>query len=176
MLNEHLASSRLWLLKQIGDQALLRAWRVVTAESCSGGGVAKALTELEGSSLWFEGGFITYSNAMKQKHLLVQLGTLEKYGAVSRQTVEEMARGALLQSEADLAVSVSGVAGPGGGSEEKPVGTVWFAWAKKDGGIESVCHRFEGDRIAVREQAVDIALLGILRQMESRAPLVNVGD
>lgn len=169
MFNNSPANSRLDLLKKIGDQALLKAWRIVTAESCTGGGVAKALTELEGSSLWFECGLVSYSNEMKQKLRLVQPETIGNYGAVSQQTVEEMARGALLQSGVELAVAISGIAGPGGGSEEKPVGTVWFAWAVKEGGVESACHFFEGERGAVREQAIDIALEGLLRQLEPGA-------
>lgn len=176
MLHNSLPKGRLDLLRKISGQALLRAWRIVTAESCTGGGVAKALTELEGSSLWFECGLVTYSNEMKQKLLLVQPETLNAYGAVSQQTVEEMARGALLQSGVELAVAISGIAGPGGGSEEKPVGTVWFAWAVKKRGMESVCQLFDGDRAAVREQAVDFALGGLLRQLESAAPLKNAGD
>jgi len=162
-----LPKDRLDLLKKISDQALLRAWRIATAESCTGGGVAQALTDLEGSSSWFECGLVTYSNEMKQKLLLVQTETLSAYGAVSQQTVEEMARGALLQSGVELAVAISGIAGPGGGSAEKPVGTVWFAWAVKKGGMESVCQFFEGDRGEVREQAIDFALEGLLRQLGS---------
>lgn len=168
-------TDRLDLLRKIGDQALLRAWVIVTAESCTGGGVAKALTEIEGSSLWFECGLVTYSNEMKQKLLRVRPETLDTYGAVSEQTVKEMARGALLQSGAELSVAISGIAGPGGGSEEKPVGTVWFAWAANEGGVESACHLFDGDRVAVREQAIDIALEGLLRQLESKALWKNAG-
>ena len=167
MAYKSLPKDRLDLLKKISDQALLRAWRIVTAESCTGGGVAQALTDLEGSSSWFECGLVTYSNEMKQKLLLVQAETLSAYGAVSQQTVEEMARGALLQSGVELAVAISGIAGPGGGSAEKPVGTVWFAWAVKKGGMESVCQLFEGDRGEVREQAIDFALEGLLRQLGS---------
>ena len=168
MENSRLENGRKELLRMIAEQAKLRGWRLVTAESCTGGGVAQALTELDGSSLWFEGGFVTYSNEMKQKLLLVQPDTLDAYGAVSRSTVEEMVRGALLQSGGDLAVAISGIAGPGGGSPDKPVGTVWFAWAGKEGNVESECHLFKGDRSTVREQAVDIALEGFLRYLQSR--------
>ncbi|MBL4606690.1 MAG: CinA family protein [Pseudomonadales bacterium] len=162
-----LLNKRTEFLEKIRDQALLRGWRMVTAESCTGGGVAKALTELEGSSLWFECGLVTYSNEMKQTLLLVQPSTLESYGAVSEQTVEEMASGALIQSGVELAVAISGIAGPGGGSEEKPVGTVWFAWAVAGRQVESACHLFKGNRISVREQAINIALEGLLHRLES---------
>ena len=157
--------TRIQVLEKIRNQALLKDWRIVTAESCTGGGVAHALTELEGSSLYFECGLVTYSNAMKQKLLRVQAETLENFGAVSRQTVEEMALGALMQSEVNLSVAISGIAGPGGGTKEKPVGTVWFAWAVERQYIESVCHVFAGDRSAVREQAIDIALEGLLKEL-----------
>ena len=157
--------TRIQILKKIRDQALVKNWRLVTAESCTGGGVAHALTELDGSSLYFECGLVTYSNVMKQKLLGVKTDTLENFGAVSRQTVEEMAQGALIQSDVNLSVAISGIAGPGGGTKEKPVGTVWFAWAVEGGRIESVCHLLAGDRSAVREQAIDIALEGLLETL-----------
>ncbi len=135
-----------------------RGEMLVTAESCTGGWVAKICTDLAGSSVWFERGFVTYSNASKHELLGVSTETLERQGAVSEQTVREMAAGALRNSRAQWAVAISGVAGPGGGSREKPVGTVWFAWAGPAGWLVSRCHRFDGDRNAVRRQAVATAL------------------
>lgn len=109
-----------------------RGWMLVCAESCTGGGVAAALTDLAGSSAWFDRGFVTYSNQAKQDMLGVSPETLAKFGAVSRETVTEMARGALLHSGAQLSVAISGIAGPGGGTPDKPVGTVWIAWGSAE--------------------------------------------
>lgn len=145
---------------------LLRDGRMLTlAESCTGGWVAKVCTDLSGSSGWFERGFVTYTNESKQELLGVSGETLARFGAVSEQTVEEMAMGALARSHAQLAVAVSGIAGPGGGTAEKPVGTVCFAWARS--GMETVVERlcFEGDREQVRRQAVAHALRGAVRQL-----------
>ena len=135
------------------------------AESCTGGWVAKVCTDLAGSSSWFERGFVTYTNASKQEMLGVSGETLSRHGAVSEQTVAEMAAGALARSHAQLAVAISGIAGPGGGTEEKPVGTVCFAFARSGGGTvaERLC--FEGDREQVRRQAVAHALQGAVRQI-----------
>ncbi|GBQ30589.1 nicotinamide-nucleotide amidohydrolase family protein [Acetobacter fabarum] len=141
--------------------ALLRAaeLRVVTAESCTGGLVAGALTHFAGSSDVTEGGFVTYSNGMKQAVLGVQASTLAAHGAVSAQTVEQMAEGALNAcSSAGVAVSISGIAGPGGGSVDKPVGLVWFATALRGGPTRADQQIFSGDRVQVREQAVLHAL------------------
>ena len=135
-----------------------RGESLVTAESCTGGWVAKICTDLAGSSVWFERGFVTYSNDSKNELLGVSAETLDQHGAVSEQTVREMAAGALHHSKAHWAVAISGVAGPGGGSREKPVGTVWFAWAGPAAWLMSQCHRFEGDRTAVRRQAVATVL------------------
>ncbi|MCP1241315.1 nicotinamide-nucleotide amidohydrolase family protein [Acetobacter lambici] len=133
--------------------------RVVTAESCTGGLVAGALTHFAGSSDVTEGGFVTYSNSMKQAVLGVQAGTLAAYGAVSAQTVEQMAEGALNACcTAGIAISISGIAGPGGGSEDKPVGLVWFATALRGGATRTSRQIFSGDRASVREQAVLHAL------------------
>ncbi len=160
------AVSRDTLLEKLKQRVLVKDWRIVTAESCTGGGLAKALTELEGASAWFESGFVTYSNQAKQTLLAVQAQTLECYGAVSQQTVEEMAKGALARTQADLSVAVSGIAGPGGGTVEKPVGTVWFAWSKAKGGTDVYSCRFFGERHQVREQAIDVALQGLLRCLD----------
>jgi len=140
-----------------------RRWSVACAESCTGGGIAAALTDVAGSSDWFDRGFVTYSNAAKRAMLDVAGSTLETYGAVSRETVIEMAKGALTHSEAQLTVAVSGIAGPGGGSADKPVGTVWLAWAGWDF-YEAVCRHFPGDRLAVRSATIDAAIAGLLRQ------------
>lgn len=135
---------------------------VVTAESCTGGGVASALTELAGSSEWFEGGFVTYSNASKIKWLDVSAAVLAQYGAVSEEIAEVMVRSALKNSDAEVALSVTGIAGPTGAVAGKPVGTICFAWATKEYVVTErlLC---TGDRQAVREQAVAHALEGLLR-------------
>ena len=135
-----------------------------TAESCTGGWVAKAITDIPGSSGCFAYGIVSYSDEAKQALLRVDPATLREHGAVSEATVREMASGALAVSAADLAVAISGVAGPGGGSAEKPVGTVWFAFASRtsgEAGIDAVLHRLEGDREAVRRQSVTLALKGV---------------
>ena len=146
------------LAGQLGEQLLARQQRLALAESCTGGWIAKVCTDIAGSSGWFECGFVTYSNAAKQRLLGVATKTLQSYGAVSEQTVREMALGAIERSAADWAVAVSGIAGPGGGSEGKPVGSVCFAWAGPDGWLETrQCH-FSGDREAVRRQSVQHSL------------------
>lgn len=130
---------------------------VTCAESCTGGLLAGELTRLSGSSTWFETGFVTYSNEAKHKLLGVREETLAQYGAVSRQTVEEMAAGALKAADADFALSISGIAGPTGGSAEKPVGTVWFGLASAES-VEAKSVKFEGGRDEIRAQAVAYAL------------------
>ena len=140
--------------------------RLVTAESCTGGWVAKALTDIPGSSEWFECGYVTYSNAAKMRDLRVGSGTLERFGAVSEQTVREMAEGAMQVAAANVAVAVSGVAGPDGGTPGKPVGTVWFCAAARQGAaIDIIAEEklFSGDRVFVRSRAVQHALRMILR-------------
>jgi len=137
---------------------------VATAESCTGGWIAKAITDVAGSSEVFAYGIVSYSNGAKESLLGVKLATLEANGAVSAAVVDEMANGALNLSGSDIAVAVSGVAGPDGGSEEKPVGTVWFAWAVRDGSavkIDQQCQHFTGDRDLVRELTVVHALQGV---------------
>ncbi len=130
---------------------------VTCAESCTGGLLAGALTSVAGSSQWFHQSFVTYSNQAKQDRLGVMAETLLQHGAVSRETVFEMARGAQAVAAADYAVSISGIAGPGGGTAAKPVGTVWFGLATPNGHFEQTAH-FEGERDSVRQQAVDFAL------------------
>jgi nicotinamide-nucleotide amidase len=142
-----------------------RGWRLCCAESCTGGGIAAALTDVAGSSAWFDRGFVTYSNQAKQEMLGVALDTLEQFGAVSRETAIEMARGALMYSDAQLSVAVTGIAGPDGGTAEKPVGTVWIAWASEEG-ESAVREQFAGSRAEVRAATVDAALLGLLQRCQ----------
>ena len=145
----------------LGELLLARRWQVTCAESCTGGGIASAITSVAGSSEWFGGSFVTYSNSHKHQMLGVSTAILETYGAVSREVVAAMARGALNAAGADVAVAVSGIAGPAGGSAEKPVGTVWIAWVA-DQEERSQCFAFDGDRAAVREQTVVAALEGLI--------------
>ncbi len=154
------------LARQVGEALTAHDMTLVTAESCTGGGVAHAITRISGSSAWFDRGFVTYSNQSKEEMLGVSPDTLEQHGAVSEQTVREMADGALQYSRAKVAVAVSGVAGPTGGSPEKPVGMVWFAWATK-GRVEATCHQLPGDRDAVRAKSVEIALQGTLNLLNA---------
>lgn len=137
---------------------------VAAAESCTGGWIAKSITDVPGASRCFAYGIVSYSNGAKEALLGVSPHTLEQFGAVSEPTVKEMAEGVIKLSGADLAVAVSGIAGPDGGSAEKPVGTVWFAWAgrqKRDTRLQTRLHRFDGDRLAVRQKAVVVALQGL---------------
>jgi len=148
--------------------ARLKAARLVlaTAESCTGGWVAQAVTTVSGSSEWFDRGFVTYSNAAKQDMLAVSDRTLARHGAVSEETAREMALGALAHSRADLALAVTGVAGPTGGTAAKPVGMVCFAWVRRGGTVQSETRRFAGDREQVRRESVIAALQGLLARLE----------
>jgi nicotinamide-nucleotide amidase len=148
------------LARRAGERLRAAGLKVVLAESCTGGWVAKALTDVAGSSQWFERGYVSYSNAAKQQALGVAAATLAAHGAVSGPVVAEMVAGALAASGADVAVAISGVAGPDGGSVEKPVGLVWFAVARRGAGSAPRAHeqRFGGDREAVRRAAVAQAL------------------
>ena len=141
----------------------LRATRdhLVTAESCTGGWIAKSLTDIAGSSDWFDCGMVVYRYEAKQGLLGVRPQTLEEHGAVSRETAIEMVSGALVHSGASVAVAVTGIAGPGGGSPDKPVGTVWIAWKRRGGYARAQVFHFDGDREAVRRQTVGQALAGI---------------
>ncbi len=151
---------------RLGDVLHRHHQMLVTAESCTGGWVAKILTDIPGSSSWFDRGFVTYTNQAKQDMLGVPAVVLEKHGAVSEQTVQAMARGGLHHSQADFSLAISGIAGPGGGTKEKPVGLVCFAWAQKRTAeaprVWSSHHVFTGDRDAVRRQAVATALQELL--------------
>ncbi len=150
------------LALQLGRQLIERNCMVATAESCTGGLVAAALTDIAGSSAWFERGFVTYSNHAKVEMLGVEADLIETHGAVSEEVARAMAEGAVLESRAQLAVSITGVAGPGGGTRDKPVGTVCFAWVQMEQPAESETMHFDGDRAQVREQSVRHALGGLL--------------
>jgi nicotinamide-nucleotide amidase len=139
---------------------------LATAESCTGGWVAQAVTAVAGSSRWFERGFVTYSNAAKMEMLSVRANTLNAHGAVSEQTAGEMAVGALAHSHAHVSVAITGIAGPEGGSPDKPVGTVCFAWARTNRKISVETRHFAGDRESVRRQSVMVALQGVLDLLE----------
>lgn len=154
------------LAETVGLALQQRGMMLATAESCTGGWVGEAVTAVPGSSAWFERGFITYTNPSKQDMLDVAAATLAAYGAVSEPTVREMAAGALKHSRAQVALAISGVAGPGGGTADKPVGTVWFAWAFESGASASEKHVFSGDRRAIRQQAVARALQRLLELLE----------
>ena len=160
------------LAAELGRQLLARGARVSTAESCTGGGIAEAITRISGSSSWFEAGYVTYSNAQKSKQLGVPEPLFASVGAVSREVVEAMVRGAQAQSSARYAVAVSGVAGPDGGSPEKPVGTVWLAWGDGER-LFSVRRQFAGDRAEVRRQTVQAALEGLLRLVAEENPIAG---
>ncbi|UJS23295.1 nicotinamide-nucleotide amidase [Thiothrix winogradskyi] len=153
------------LLAQVAAGLQAKGWMMTTAESCTGGWIAKLCTDLTGSSAWFERGFVTYSNEAKQDMLGVPAATLAEYGAVSEAVTAAMATGALLHSRAQVAVSVSGIAGPGGGTTTKPVGMVCFGWAAQDGKVRTATQYFDGDREAVRYQAVQYALQGVLQML-----------
>lgn len=153
---------------ELGNLLLARQWRVATAESCTGGGVAAAITMIPGSSAWFEYGLVSYSNTAKQTLLNVQPQVLADYGAVSEAVVLAMVTGVLAISNADIAVAISGVAGPGGGTAEKPVGSVWFAWGLASGDRATALHHFIGDRSAVQAQAVGWALKGLIDLLQKK--------
>ena len=150
------------LVEQVAKHLLRHQQKLAVAESCTGGWVAKVLTDLAGSSEWFDRGFVTYSNQAKCEMLSVSETTLNMFGAVSQETVAEMALGTLKNSHADFSLSVSGIAGPSGGSAGKPVGLVWFAWANQEGVIRSEYQIFDGDRDGIRLQAVVYALTQLL--------------
>lgn len=150
------------LAVRVGHVLKRKEMMAATAESCTGGWIGQAITMVPGSSAWFERGFITYTNVAKSEMLGVKTTSLARYGAVSEQVVREMALGALAKSRAQIAVAVSGVAGPGGGSPGKPVGTVCFAWARKGKGVTVETRRFRGDRDQVRSRCVQHALKGVL--------------
>ncbi len=150
------------LAEQAGTALQRHDFQLATAESCTGGWVGMAMTAVPGSSAWYERGFITYSNLAKQQQLGVSADTLNAYGAVSEATVSEMARGALQHSAAQVALAISGIAGPGGGTPQKPVGTVCIAWAMNDGTSLTTTCRLSGERDEIRARAVAAALRGVI--------------
>jgi len=153
------------LAERVGRHLLKARRHAATAESCTGGWIAKALTDIAGSSDWFDEGFVTYSNESKVRRLGVPRAVLQRHGAVSEATVRAMAAGALRRSKAQVAVAVTGIAGPGGAVPGKPVGTVWLGWATRLSGVIRVAtalRRFRGDRESVRRKTVRAALQGLL--------------
>lgn len=152
------------LVGQVASRLTEAGWRLTTAESCTGGWIAKVCTDQAGSSRWFEDGLVTYSNASKQSRLGVPASTLEGFGAVSAETATAMAAGARAEDHQRVALATTGIAGPGGGSERKPVGLVWFAWAWPDGRIITDSAVFAGDRDAIRRESVAHALRGVLAE------------
>lgn len=150
------------LAEQVGHALKQHAYQLVTAESCTGGWVGMVMTAVPGSSTWYDRGFITYSNDAKQAQLDVSVDTINTCGAVSETTVREMAQGALQHSRANISLAISGIAGPGGGTPQKPVGTVCIGWAMADGThLETTC-RLSGDRDEIRARAVAAALRGVI--------------
>lgn len=157
-------------VERLAAGLLARGWWLATAESCTGGLIAAACTELAGSSAWFERGYVTYSNEAKCEALGVDAALIAAHGAVSEPVARAMAQGVLRHARADIAVAVTGVAGPGGGSPDKPVGTVWIAWARRDGLVAAQCHRFSGDRAEVRRATCVHALEGVLARLPACSP------
>ena len=154
------------MTEQLGRLLLMHNLMLATAESCTGGGLTEMITQVPGSSTWFERGFVSYSNNAKQEMLGVDHDTLNKHGAVSEQTACAMAEGALTHSQAQVSVAITGIAGPDGGTEEKPVGTVCLAWQREGQSAQSVRVLFEGDRQQVRRQACLMALQGLIDLLE----------
>ena len=152
---------------QIGQKMCLKGLYIVTAESCTGGWIAKTITDLPGASAWFDTGFVVYSDRAKHALLGIDPSVLANHGAVSAQAAKALTAGALARSPADIAVGVTGIAGPSGGSEKKPVGTVWISWQKRDCAPTAVCFHFDGNRNAVRCQSVAAAFDGVLRIIDS---------
>jgi nicotinamide-nucleotide amidase len=151
------------LAEQLGRLLKANGKKIATAESCTGGWIAQAITEVPGSSAWFDRGFVTYSNPAKEQMLGVKQETLKEYGAVSAETAKEMALGALINSDADCAVAVTGIAGPDGGTPEKPVGTVFIAWEYKNGDYSMIIRKqFTGNRHQIRQQTVKTAIEGVV--------------
>jgi nicotinamide-nucleotide amidase len=154
------------LADRLSEYCIARQHMLMTAESCTGGWIAKICTDLPGSSIWFEQGFVTYSNRAKKSMLGVSMETLSEHGAVSEAVVREMVAGALRHGNGDLAVAVSGIAGPGGGTHFKPLGTVWIAWQRGNGEASARRFQFKGDRAAVRFLAVEAALKGLIELVQ----------
>ncbi len=162
----NLERSRQSLCRLVADLLLEKHWFLATAESCTGGLIAGACTDLAGSSQWFDRGFVTYSNAAKTEMLGVDAALITQFGAVSEQVAAAMAQGALNNSVAQVSVAVTGVAGPAGGSAEKPVGTVWIGWCVNGQTSTELCH-FDGDRAMVRSLTVQRALQGLIERLQA---------
>ena len=152
------------IAQQLGEMLCKKNAKLTTAESCTGGGISEAITAVSGSSQWFEFGFVTYANSAKQQLLGVSKKTLDQYGAVSEQVVEQMAQGAIQQSQADYAIAVSGIAGPDGGTEDKPIGTVWVCWQTPTRSWTQQL-MLSGDRQAVRTAAIKNSLQQLLQHL-----------
>lgn len=152
-------------IQALSERLLARGWQLATAESCTGGLIAAACTELSGSSAWFDRGFVTYSNQAKTDLLGVSEAMLATHGAVSEAVARAMAEGALQRAGVDISVAVTGIAGPTGGSVDKPVGTVWLAWAVRGEPSTARCCLFKGDRAAVRTQTCEMALSGLMDRL-----------
>jgi nicotinamide-nucleotide amidase len=155
------------LLTKVASLLTERKWRMATAESCTGGWIAKCCTDLQGSSDWFDRGYVTYSNDSKVEMLGVCREMLLSEGAVNAEVAASMAQGARLRAGVDVALAVTGIAGPGGGSSEKPVGMVWFAWSVQGGNDRNEVRYFAGDRDSIRRQTVTHALQGLLTLLQS---------
>lgn len=155
------------LAGELGEILRARGWMLATAESCTGGWVGQLVTALPGSSQWYERGFITYANAAKIEMLGVPAATLDEHGAVSEQAASAMAAGALAHSHAQAALAISGIAGPGGGTRQKPVGLVCYGWALADGTVMSSTCRLDGDREEIRSRAVAAALRGLIELLNA---------
>ena len=155
------------LVQQLSELLIARGWMIATVESCTGGMISESITSKPGSSDWFERGYVTYSNDAKQELVGVSSESLRDHGAVSSAVAREMAAGGIQSSRAELAVSVTGVAGPDGGSEEKPVGTVWIAWADRNGKVVDQGYLFSGDRQQVRLASAECALAGAIKFLNS---------
>jgi nicotinamide-nucleotide amidase len=153
------------LAQELGERLLKLKWQCVTAESCTGGGLAYRITSVPGSSAWFERGFVTYSNQAKHDLLKVKNETLTNFGAVSEETVREMAQGALIKSQSQISVAITGIAGPGGGSIDKPLGTVWIGTAVNQDEIITKHYLFQGNRDAIRQQSIIAALKQLLNSI-----------
>src|SRR5215470_11802204 len=166
MVAEAMSDALTTLATLVGTRLKSKGLMLATAESCTGGWVGQAVTSVSGSSEWFDRGFVTYSDDAKREMLGVLAGTLKRFGAVSEETAREMALGALAHSRAQVALSITGVAGPTGGSAEKPVGTVCLGWALSGGSADTETRHFKGDRAEVRRQSVVAALEGVLERVD----------
>lgn len=158
------------IAKEIGDKLKQHHLQLVTAESCTGGQLAQTITSVPGASKWFERGFVTYSNLSKQQVLGIDESLISRYGPVSKEVVLAMATGALNNSPASISIAITGIAGPGGGTEKLPVGTIWTAWVKNNAFSKTQCQHYTGDRLITRYAAVEFALQTLLNLIKSFRP------